>query len=628
MNFSGAKVDICRKTSSKSKQNKEKKICQIEEVKKKLIMLGPEIDVGALAQLSSENLKLLLRKIPGNKDLIIEPHLIPPLDKIGGMSMIKSCNVDRVFKLEQRWPDASASSTKVYFVTPTLNQAKIIIEHMQMSNNIQKGLHFHVIFTPKLLKEIDILFEEEGIHGKIVVHDYMWELIPLDYDLLSLEMGPQFFLTSFCQEEHSLLPSVAQSLLGIQTLFGGIKNKIGVGKHSVAILEQMKLLENRQQLASSGSSREISTLMVVDRSVDYASVLLSPLTYEALLNEVFKNVCGTIDLDERVTKGDHVKLQLSSKDKMFAKIRTQHFTNIFASLSSHAKQLKQQQAKAANMSINEMKSFVQKELKDMQNQSRAVALHIGACEVIQKEKGSDYEYTLPLEHGLVAGTVYKETLVYLEEAMAQMKPMTTILRLLCLLSLFNNGISSGDFERVKHQFLQTYGFDKIVLMQKLKNMGLLTSREALVALKASMPGSNKDPAPSFFQVAKKLGLNTTSGAGDLGNPVVASSQMQEDVSYVFNGAYTPLTCKLVKDALASKAKLEESLKDMKVKHKIEMSAAASPGKVVVVYYVGGYTFSEVAAFRHLQTILGYQFIVAGTSKLSGQDLLNYELISK
>ena len=86
-------------------------------------------------------------------------------------------------------------------------------------------------------------------------------------------------------------------------------------------------------------------MLIVDRSVDYASVLLSPLTYEALLNEVFENVCGTIDLDERVTKGDHVKLQLTSKDKMFMKIRAQHFTNIFASLGSYAKQLKAQQNK-------------------------------------------------------------------------------------------------------------------------------------------------------------------------------------------------------------------------------------------------------------------------------------------
>ena len=74
--------------------------------------MGPEIDVHALSQLSSENLRVLLRKIPGSKDLIIEPPLIPPLDKIAGMSLIKSCGVDRVFKLEQQWPDASAASTK------------------------------------------------------------------------------------------------------------------------------------------------------------------------------------------------------------------------------------------------------------------------------------------------------------------------------------------------------------------------------------------------------------------------------------------------------------------------------------------------------------------------------------
>lgn len=74
---------------------------------------------------------------------------------------------------------------------------------------------------------------------------------------------------------------------------------------------------------------------------------------------------------------------------------------------------------AANLSITEMKSFVQKELKDIQTQSRAVALHIGACEVIQNEKGPVYEYTLPLEIGLVTGTLYKETITYLEEAMAQ-----------------------------------------------------------------------------------------------------------------------------------------------------------------------------------------------------------------
>merc|ERR1712001_655932 len=84
--------------------------------------------------------------------------------------MIKSCNVDRVFKLEQRWPDASSASTKVYFVSPTLANAKIILDHLNMSNSIQKGLIFHVIFMPKLLKEVDIFLEEEGAHGKLTIH--------------------------------------------------------------------------------------------------------------------------------------------------------------------------------------------------------------------------------------------------------------------------------------------------------------------------------------------------------------------------------------------------------------------------------------------------------------------------
>lgn len=360
-------------------------------------------------------------------------------------------------------------------------------------------------------------------------------------------------------------------------------------------------------------------MLIIDRSVDYASVLLSPLTYEALLNEVFQNICGTIDLDERVTKGDHVKLQLTSKDKMFVKIRAQHFTNIFSSLSSYAKQLKAQQTKAANMNINEMKSFVQKDLKDLQNQSKAVALHIGACEVIQQEKGPIYEYVLPLEHGLVTGSVYKETITYLEEAMAQRQPLTTMLRLMCLISLCNNGISSGDYERIKHQFLQTYGFDKLMTFQTLKKMGLLVPRETLVALKASVQGKDKAGTNSanFLQIAKKLGLNLGQNQS-----VVASSQMQEDVSYVFNGAYIPMLCKLAKDI--KEGIIEETLKDLKLKSKVvigDQASVSSTGKVILIYFVGGYTFSEVAAFRHLQTILGNQFLIAGTSSISGKSVM-------
>jgi hypothetical protein len=42
---------------------------------------------------------------------------------------------------------------------------------------------------------------------------------------------------------------------------------------------------------------------------------------------------------------------------------------------------------------------------------------------------------------------------------------------------------------------------------------------------------------------------------------------------------------------------------------------------VLVFFVGGYTLAEVAAFRLLQANVGLQFIVAGTSNISGKSLI-------
>ena len=41
----------------------------------------------------------------------------------------------------------------------------------------------------------------------------------------------------------------------------------------------------------------------------------------------------------------------------------------------------------------------------------------------------------------------------------------------------------------------------------------------------------------------------------------------------------------------------------------------------MVLFVGGFTIAEVAAFRWLQTVTGYQFIIAGTGLCSGNKLI-------
>lgn len=73
----------------------------------------------------------------------------------------------------------------------------------------------------------------------------------------------------------------------------------------------------------------------------------------------------------------NIRLELSTRDKVFENIRFKHFSSIFSFLSNSAKQLRQSQAKAASMNVNQMKDFVQQNLRDLQQQSKAIAIHIG-----------------------------------------------------------------------------------------------------------------------------------------------------------------------------------------------------------------------------------------------------------
>lgn len=135
----------------------------------------------------------------------------------------------------------------------------------------------------------------------------------------------------------------------------------------------------------------------------------------------------------QVTKSESgtTKLQLSSKDKMFDKIRNKHFASIFSVLGVTAKQLSAAQAAATSMNVTQMKQFVANDLKVMKTQSRAVALHIGASEEIQRKKGSYFETQLPVEHSLVCTVSARESLAYIEDCMAQLRPMAIPLRFAC-----------------------------------------------------------------------------------------------------------------------------------------------------------------------------------------------------
>jgi len=588
---------------------------------------GP--DMSALTLLSRDSLSRVLTSIPGRKQLILEAALMRPLDRVASMAVLTATGVENVFKFDRsKAPALRAGQTRVYLISANLIMAKLVADQVSEAATGSND-KVHIILLPRNLEVIQRLFEEEGLAGYTVIHSYNWEFLPLDYDLLSLEL-PQFFRSHYLAGDSSLLPSVARALWGLQSLFGVIPNVFGQGR-SVKKLLKLEALYSQELGKPKAHNPEIGHLIILDRDLDWASCLLSPLTYEGLLDETFGISCGTVEFPPDVTKTETpTKLQLSCKDKMFDKIRNKHFATIFSVLGVTAKQLAAAQGAAANMSVTQMKQFVANELRAMKTQSKAVALHISASEAIQREKGDCFEVQLPVEHSLVSGGAARDTISYIEDCIAQLRPINLSLRLVCLLSHCGDGLSLSDYQRLKTQFVQAYGFQHLITWNNLLKVGLVRVKGGLEGgqtqgrlglLNQQMAGlasSLAGKTGTFQALVKKLGL-VPPEQGSLSEPTTAA--------YVFNGAYIPLACRLAQEVLkagpniAPTSPLGEALRLLpgETVH-TQANTGADVPKVALVLFLGGYTLAEVAAFRWLQTVTGYQFVVAGTNSFGGNKL--------
>ena len=449
----------------------------------------------------------------------------------------------------------SNNQVRTYFISSNLITAKLVSDQISESLTSSSGVT-HIIVMPRKLLSIEKLLEEEGLAGYVELHEFAWEFIPIDDDILSLEI-PSVLRTQYLCGDLSYLPTVARAIWGLKSIFGNIPNILSVGKNAkrLAKLEQQFTHHYGQYRQQGG---DIGSLFIFERDMDWASCLLSPLTYEGLLDETFGINCGQVEFGPEVTKTEaSAKLQLSSMDKMFDKIRNKHFASIFTVLGVTAKQLSNVQAAASNMNVSQMKQFVANNLRDMKAQSKAVALHISASEAIQREKGGHFEKQLPVEHELVSGLNYKENVSYIEDCMALLKPLTIPLRLICLLSHCNDGLVINDYQRLKTQFIQAYGFQHLVTWNNLLKAGIIRVRggisqttsltslkpteaaNAAVTRMAGLVGTGANTRANFQQIVKKLNCA----------PADTSLTEPNNAAYVFNGAYTPLACRIVEETL-------------------------------------------------------------------------------
>ena len=457
----------------------------------------------------------------------------------------------------------------------------------------------------------DYILENEGVYGYLEVFDWNLHLIPLDANLLSLERF-EAFKSLFVEKDFTILHSVANSLILLEEIFGAIPVVHGKGDQARMAwdiflrLKQSKKLPPRTREGGSG----ISQVIIFDRTCDLVTPLCSQLTYEGILDDVIRIKSGYIHISRNITgKEQDSKVVVNDKDPVFGVIRSLHFSSVPQTLSAITKGLKTSYTEGKSLSsIPELKNFVQK-LPDLTKKHDSLSVHIKVIEyIMNRMRRQELKRHLLFERAILEAVEKTQITDYIEECIQRQMPYHIPLRLICLMSTTNNGIKPKYFLTLKRAFLHSYGYHHLVTFANLFKVGLLKHKEE----------DQTGVKSSFKLLSKQLKLVPK-------DPSSLDVHAPKDMSYVYGGAYKPLSCAVV-DYLVTTGKWKGLDDAVKIWDGFSFTVTnrdviPSRDRVVLVYFIGGVTFSEFNALQSLGKRTNTSYIVATTNIINPVSLI-------
>ncbi|XP_011495403.1 PREDICTED: vacuolar protein sorting-associated protein 33B [Ceratosolen solmsi marchali] len=551
--------------------------------------------LNSFQQISQRKLVEILDIIPGKKDFIIEQKLMKILDTFVGVTVLKKYGVDKIFKFAQGLKYTNVQ--RIYVVTCNLVTCQNVFDEIKAELCQTPGLSHHMLIAPFIPIAVNDLIEENGLYGLVTLRPLAWEFIRIDGNVLSLETP--LFTDLYYHKNTGLLPSLARSLWTLRMVLGIPNFTFALGKHSQHILKMISAMD--ESLGSPSTKDEFGALILMDRSQDFVSTLLTPVTYLGLLSEVVEINIGSASLGTSQTILDPIK------DQVYGEVRDKHFSNAFPTLHTKAKSLKSEQESMQSMKLAEMKHYVQTTLQKTAKIKQQLEFHISACEATVNALASKFETLHFIETSILECTRRAECLAYILQNIDD-NPHRG-LRLLSLLSLTSDGITNDELLTIQKTHLHAHGYQHIPLFYKLETANLLSTRAENMLTR--LP--NRTSKWTVNTRRLKL-LPNSSKPLDLKGPTCPS--------YVFNGSYIPLIAQIL-NILNSQITDPKSFEELTNTVGCTFKGIQGPihPQCIVICVIGGITFSEISACRLIEKSAGIRLVLTSDCILTGNKIM-------
>lgn len=552
------------------------------------------------------------------------------------------------------------------------------VKQLQRNGNIEHEVT--IVWVPRRTLLSNKILEDAGILGDVNIQELQILFLPLENDLLSLELE-NGFQDLYLHGDRSPIYLASRALMQIQQRHGLFPRILGKGDNARKLANL--LVRARKELDADEAntpyttmpSTSIESLIVIDRDVDFATPLLTQLTYEGLVEEFVGIKHNKAEVDSSITGSGAQRrpsqsgaaltsapatrpslkqtVALDSSDALYEELRSVNFARIGPILNRVARRLASDyDVRHKAHEINELRDFVNK-LPGFQQEHKSLGVHTNLADEMTKYTRTEiFNRELEVQQNIAAGTdpIYQHETI--EELIARDVPLPKILRLLCLESTISGGLRAKDLESFKRQILQAYGYQHLLTLDKLEKMELLQSRTAASALLLPVGGgttSTTGTKSNYGYLRKELAMIIDE----------YNEQDPEDISYVYSG-YAPLSIRLVqcilqkqylqtlhksplpltpsstgwegfqdilKSAKGPTFNIAQKATDEKAAKAKTALAGTGGWKYVFVMFLGGITFTEIASLRFISRKLAEsgqrrKIVICTTGIVSGRSIMD------
>ena len=584
------------------------------------------------------------------KALIISKYLFPKFNYIFKMpEIVKLGFSTNIYYLED-CPQNIKEYQLVFVIPSKIECVEIVMKQFKKDNDdmlekqknfeaykasmIEKNYFFY--FVPKVdVSVLNYINENHSLYRAYFDNNFEFELLnfPLDFDIISLEDN-QSFKELYLYKFSDCMDNLANLLIKIQEIFGTIKYKYLVGENG-QILSQLLEKKEKEGFLSEKNSNEILACFFIDRSVDYITPMLTEFTYEAMLHANFdikfnkikvksdilsseknsnKNKMDNINSkinsiqekegEEQKPVEEYKKLFLGMEDKLFYMIKNYNFDKIRIFLSRRLLYQQEQLKQGAKNKNFESLGKDLEMIKEIKLERTALSNHIDIADYMSKKLTTPRaKRRLQLEQTLLNGDKNCVDFIheYYETEMARKGDPYDLLKLFCLENLVFGGVKNKIYDIFKNDFLLTYDENLFFLLKNLEELKILKKG-----------GSSK-----FYQsIYEKLNLLNFN----------VNVMHPDDTSYVFSG-YSPISIRLLERALNPGWGLiqKDILKNFPCdfifpEDEKPITEPQTDNNVILLVYIGGITYSEIAAIRYLnksKKYSKYKFLIITTNVING-----------